>query len=255
MCVAAFLLIGLADSTADPYYQRAFSGWYNVPGDFRGDYFSGAAPYGDLYLYGPSYDYPQQARLQPLVDNPNSLAVAWRPDPPLEASEEIVRPALDAEAPLPTPVTLKAVPAVPQEHYDTYGPKASAGSVPEIVPPSHPEPHAPVQPNPAYVDDHSDNDLHGHYDLANEVLGEADLYAENRPEASSQIVSNQFHVQDELGNVRYGYANPNSAKEETRDSHGAVVGRYSYIDGTGLPKHVSYVADDFGFRVTSSNIF
>ena len=28
---------------------------------------------------------------------------------------------------------------------------------------------------------------------------------------------------------------------------------FSYIDATGLPKHVAYVADDWGFRVTSSN--
>ena len=63
----------------------------------------------------------------------------------------------------------------------------------------------------------------------------------------------QFHAQDEFGNVAYGYANPNAAKEERRDSYGNVRGAYSYIDATGLPKHVAYVADDYGFRVTSSN--
>ena len=63
----------------------------------------------------------------------------------------------------------------------------------------------------------------------------------------------QYHAQDEFGNVAYGYAHPNAAKEERRDSYGNVRGAYSYIDATGLPKHVAYVADDYGFRVTSSN--
>ena len=82
------------------------------------------------------------------------------------------------------------------------------------------------------------------------------------PYASTSVVqavpaaatSSQYHAQDELGNVAYGYKNPNSAKDEQRDAYGNVVGGYSYIDATGIPKHLSYVADDFGFRVTSSNV-
>ncbi len=67
------------------------------------------------------------------------------------------------------------------------------------------------------------------------------------------VVASQYHAQDEFGNVAYGYSNPNSAKTEQRDAYGNVVGSYSYVDGTGFPKHVSYVADDFGFRITAAN--
>jgi hypothetical protein len=69
------------------------------------------------------------------------------------------------------------------------------------------------------------------------------------------VVASQYHAQDEFGNVAYGYSNPNSAKSEQRDSYGNVIGGYSYLDDTGYPKHVSYVADDFGFRITDANNF
>ena len=41
-------------------------------------------------------------------------------------------------------------------------------------------------------------------------------------------MATQFHAQDEFGNVAYGYANPNAAKEERRDSNGHVRGAYRY---------------------------
>ena len=71
--------------------------------------------------------------------------------------------------------------------------------------------------------------------------------------ASPSVVSSQYHAQDEFGAAKYGYANPNSAKQETRDAYGNVVGAYSYVDATGISKHVSYVADANGFRVTAAN--
>ena len=67
-------------------------------------------------------------------------------------------------------------------------------------------------------------------------------------------VSTQYHAQDEFGNYEYGYSNPNSEKQERRDAYGNVIGRYAYNDNTGYPKHLAYVADNFGFRVTASNI-
>ena len=73
------------------------------------------------------------------------------------------------------------------------------------------------------------------------------------PAPAPGVVASQYHAQDEFGNVIYGYNNPNSAKTEQRDAYGNVVGAYSYNDGTGYPKHVSYVADDFGFRITAAN--
>ena len=67
------------------------------------------------------------------------------------------------------------------------------------------------------------------------------------------VIASQYHAQDEFGNVNYGYSNPNSQKTEQRDAYGNVMGSYSYNDGTGYPKHVSYVADNFGFRITAAN--
>jgi len=67
------------------------------------------------------------------------------------------------------------------------------------------------------------------------------------------VVASQYHAQDEFGNVAYGYSNGQSQKQEQRDSYGNVFGTYSYDDGTGVPKHVSYIADDFGFRITAAN--
>ena len=73
------------------------------------------------------------------------------------------------------------------------------------------------------------------------------------PAPTPGVVASQYHAQDEFGNVIYGYSNPNSAKTEQRDAYGNVRGAYSYDDGTGFPKHVSYIADDFGFRITAAN--
>jgi hypothetical protein len=69
------------------------------------------------------------------------------------------------------------------------------------------------------------------------------------------VVASQYHAQDEFGNVVYGYSNANSAKNEQRDALGNVIGSYSYLDGTGYPKHVAYSADKFGFRITNANNF
>lgn len=73
------------------------------------------------------------------------------------------------------------------------------------------------------------------------------------PSIRNNVLASQYHAQDELGNVIYGYNHPNSAKKEQRDYLGNVQGMYSYNDGTGFPKHVSYVADRYGFRVTAAN--
>jgi len=75
------------------------------------------------------------------------------------------------------------------------------------------------------------------------------------PAPAQGAVSSQYHAQDEFGNVIYGYSNPQSAKSEQRDAYGNVMGSYSYDDGTGYPKHVAYVADDFGFRILKANNF
>lgn len=79
------------------------------------------------------------------------------------------------------------------------------------------------------------------------------VYHAPPPVAAPVIHSSQYHAQDEFGSVEYGYSNINSAKKESRDHYGNVAGAYSYVDATGLPKTVSYVADAHGFRVTAAN--
>merc|ERR1711892_1144475 len=52
----------------------------------------------------------------------------------------------------------------------------------------------------------------------------------------------QFHAQDEFGNLNYGYANLNSAKQEIGNTYGGVTGGFQYV------------ADGAGFRVEDSRL-
>ncbi|TRY71188.1 hypothetical protein TCAL_17327 [Tigriopus californicus] len=74
------------------------------------------------------------------------------------------------------------------------------------------------------------------------------------PSPANPLSSSQYHSQDEFGNYEYGYNNINSAKQERGNALGGVEGSYSYVDGHGLPQKVNYVADDYGFRVSGSNV-
>merc|ERR1712020_36655 len=67
-------------------------------------------------------------------------------------------------------------------------------------------------------------------------------------------VGNQFHAQDEFGNLNYGYSNINSMKQETGNTYGGVQGAYSYVDPNGELQRVEYVADALGFRVMDSRL-
>jgi hypothetical protein len=78
-------------------------------------------------------------------------------------------------------------------------------------------------------------------------------YADPATYAVPSQYSSQYHAQDELGQVNYGYSNVNSQKQETRDAFGNVVGAYSYIDASGVTRTVRYIADEHGFRVTGAN--
>merc|ERR1712244_147830 len=64
----------------------------------------------------------------------------------------------------------------------------------------------------------------------------------------------QFHAQDEFGNLNYGYANLNSAKQEVGNTYGGVTGGYSYVDANGKLQQVQYIADGAGFRVQDSRL-
>jgi hypothetical protein len=66
--------------------------------------------------------------------------------------------------------------------------------------------------------------------------------------------SSQFHAQDELGGVSFGYQNANSARQEVRLPDGTTQGSYSYVDANGLTQTVHYIADALGFRVAGTNL-
>ena len=44
------------------------------------------------------------------------------------------------------------------------------------------------------------------------------------PAPAPYTVGSQFHSQDELGNINYGYSNINSAKQEVGNTYGGVQG-------------------------------
>merc|ERR1711964_862853 len=64
-----------------------------------------------------------------------------------------------------------------------------------------------------------------------------------------EVASSQYRAEDEAGNTAYGYQNINNAAEQRGTANGnGVTGSYSYVDEAGHHS-VSYVADDFGYRV------
>ena len=74
------------------------------------------------------------------------------------------------------------------------------------------------------------------------------------PYAAPAYTGSQFHAQDEFGNLNYGYANINSAKNEVGNTYGGVTGGYSYVDANGQLQRVEYIADGAGFRVADSRL-
>merc|ERR1712018_983051 len=74
------------------------------------------------------------------------------------------------------------------------------------------------------------------------------------PYAAPAYTGSQFHAQDEFGNLNYGYANINSAKNEVGNTYGGVTGGYSYVDANGQLQRVEYIADAAGFRVADSRL-
>jgi len=79
-------------------------------------------------------------------------------------------------------------------------------------------------------------------------------YAAPAQVAPQYSAGSQFHAQDEFGNLNYGYANINSAKQEVGNTYGGVTGQYSYVDANGKLQKVQYIADDNGFRVADSRL-
>jgi len=89
----------------------------------------------------------------------------------------------------------------------------------------------------------------------------AGVVPESVPVSTSRVVSapalpsaSQFQTQDELGNLAFGYANINSARQESGNTYGGVTGFYSYPDANGILQVVNYVSDGLGFRVAATNL-
>merc|ERR1712055_803602 len=85
------------------------------------------------------------------------------------------------------------------------------------------------------------------------AYGAAPVVAAAPTIAAPSVTSSQFQAQDEIGNIAYGYQNINSAKQERGNVNGGVEGSYTYVDEAGSHT-VNYIADDYGFRVTSDNL-
>ena len=71
---------------------------------------------------------------------------------------------------------------------------------------------------------------------------------------AAPVTQSQYHAQDELGQYNFGYADPNSARVETKTADGVVRGSYNYVDTNGQIQTVQYIADALGFRVAATNI-
>ena len=72
--------------------------------------------------------------------------------------------------------------------------------------------------------------------------------------AAAPVTQSQYHAQDELGQYNFGYADPNSARVETKTADGVVRGSYNYVDTNGQIQTVQYIADALGFRVAATNL-
>merc|ERR1711935_252200 len=191
----------------------------------------------------PAYVY--QAETAPFVP--------YQPEP--EPPAAVVR-----SAPLPVhPVfhqeraayaAFMPVPAVPEDQFNQYQ-AVNYMAGPTLPPALAPAPPAQAFSRAAEIVPVFNNEIPQAYDYPSPAYT-APVQA---PAPAQGAVSSQYHAQDEFGNVVYGYSNPQSAKSEQRDAYGNVMGSYSYDDGTGYPKHVAYVADDFGFRILKANNF
>lgn len=92
------------------------------------------------------------------------------------------------------------------------------------------------------------------YAAHNPYLTYAPTYTHSVVPVVSAPTKTQFHIQDEFGQYRFGYAEPSANREEIRLADGTVTGTYNYVDDGGHIQTVQYVADALGFRVAGTNI-
>ena len=74
------------------------------------------------------------------------------------------------------------------------------------------------------------------------------------PVVPASPIQTQYHAQDEYGQYKFGFADPNSARTEVKTADGTVRGHYNYVDDQGKIQTVHYIADHLGFRTVSSNL-
>uniref|UniRef100_A0A1L8E3S5 Putative cuticle protein 6 n=1 Tax=Nyssomyia neivai TaxID=330878 RepID=A0A1L8E3S5_9DIPT len=67
-----------------------------------------------------------------------------------------------------------------------------------------------------------------------------------------EFEASQFHGQDGLGRVMFGYTDWNQARLEARNANGEVRGSYQFTDPNGDDIQVQYWADSLGFHQTDN---
>merc|ERR1712002_200727 len=67
-------------------------------------------------------------------------------------------------------------------------------------------------------------------------------------------LTQQFHSQDEFGNVAHGYNQLNAAAHTAGNALVGVSGAYSYVDPNGDLQTTTFVADGLGYRVKATNL-
>nr|XP_014282093.1 uncharacterized protein LOC106684482 isoform X2 [Halyomorpha halys]XP_014282100.1 uncharacterized protein LOC106684482 isoform X3 [Halyomorpha halys] len=82
------------------------------------------------------------------------------------------------------------------------------------------------------------------------VTQEPDTTASTIPEDGFEV--SQFHSQDELGRVVFGFHGPDQSRMEARSLDGSVRGSYSYIDPYGHIVKMQYWDDGTGFHIAGN---
>ena len=160
------------------------------------------------YRFTTNYgDYRSDA---PRFAVPSAFAARAAPAAPVAAPAPATALTYEAHPePVPSAFAARAVPAVPS--YDSYEslPLAAAPAAP-AAPVAAPAPAAALT-----------------YEAHPEPVPEPYTFAAPaEPVAAAAVHASQYHAQDELGHVEYGYSNPNSQKQESRDAYGNVHGAY-----------------------------
>jgi len=142
----------------------------------------------------------------------------------------------------PKTVSGTPVPYAPYAHY--YAPQQGYVQAPITTPVVQ----TPVETPVAYYAPYNG------YQQVQPVTYQTAPVAVPAPVAAPAPSHSQFHAQDDFGGYNYGYATPESSKQEIRTPDGIVSGTYSYVDANGVLQTVNYVSDAEGFKVAATNL-